>query len=299
MTVSYTSVKEEYILIIFVRKLLICQPWQDANKTMTIIFFIFGLIIGSFLNAVVYRLNAVESLLERSHCPHCKKTVRWFDNIPLLSFILLSARCRDCGEKISWQYPIVELTTGIMFALLGTYFFNLDITASWLMTAYYLVVFSLLLIIFVYDLKYMEIPMLILWIGVAVTIAYFVFADWQNFSLAVHYIDLQLVSGLIGGAVAFLFFFALSFYSKETWMGYGDAYLGLLIGLIVGWPGIIATLMVAFIIGAVISVALMGLSQKTLKSQVPFAPFLVSAAFIMIVLPHMFPQIQTLLYFLN
>jgi leader peptidase (prepilin peptidase)/N-methyltransferase len=266
---------------------------------MTIIFLILGLIIGSFLNAVVYRLNSVESLLERSHCPHCKKQVRWFDNIPLLSFILLSARCRDCGEKISWQYPIVELTTGIMFALIGAYFFNFDVVASWHLTAYYLVIFSLLFVIFVYDLKYMEIPMLVLWIGVAFSVAYFVFVDWQNFSLAVHYIDLRLVSGFIGGAVAFLFFFSLSFYSKETWMGYGDAYLGLLVGMIVGWPAVIATLMIAFIIGACISVMLIGFSKKTMKSQVPFAPFLVSAAFIMVILPHMFPQLQGLLYFLS
>ena len=122
---------------------------------MVIIFLLFGLIIGSFLNAVVYRLNAVESLLERSHCPHCKKKIRWFDNIPLLSFILLSAKCRDCGEKISWQYPLVELTTGIVFALVGNYFFFSFDSSSWLLTDYYLVIFSLLFIVFVYDLKYM------------------------------------------------------------------------------------------------------------------------------------------------
>lgn len=266
---------------------------------MTIIFLILGLIIGSFLNAVVYRLNAVESLLERSHCPHCKKTVRWFDNVPLLSFILLSAKCRDCGEKISWQYPLVELTTGVMFALIGSYFFNVEMVASWMPTIFYLVIFSILLVIFVYDLKYMEIPMLVLWIGVALATAYLVFADWQSFSSAVHYIDLQLVSGLIGGAVAFGFFFALSFYSKETWMGYGDAYLGLLVGMIVGWPTILATLMLAFVIGATVSVGLIIFSKKTMKSQVPFAPFLVSATFVIIILPAIFPQIRTLLYLLS
>jgi prepilin signal peptidase PulO-like enzyme (type II secretory pathway) len=266
---------------------------------MTIIFLILGLIIGSFINAVVYRLYSVESLMERSHCPHCRKQVRWFDNIPLVSFLVLSAKCRDCGEKISWQYPMVEFISGIMFAMIGTYFFNIDLVSTWLLTTYYLMVFSLLLIIFVYDLKYMEIPMIILWAGVIFSAAYFVFVDWQSFSLATNYLDLRLVSGLLAGGVAFAFFFGLSWFSKETWMGYGDAYLGLLIGMIVGWPGIVATLMVAFIIGAVISVALIAFQGKTMKSQVPFAPFLVSAAFVMVVLPHVFPELQILLYFLS
>ena len=263
---------------------------------MLIIFLLFGLIIGSFLNAVVYRLNAVESLLERSHCPHCKKTVRWFDNVPLLSFILLSARCRDCGEKISWQYPIVELTTGIVFALLGNYFFNLADASSWLLTAYYLVIFSILLIIFVYDLKYMEIPMLILWIGVGVSLVYFVFSDWQSFHAATSILDLRTISGLLGGLVAGGFFFALAAYSKETWMGYGDAYLGILAGLVVGWPNIWGALLLSFTIGALISVGLIALRKKTMKSQVPFAPFLITGVFLMTILPQMFPMLKTLLF---
>jgi leader peptidase (prepilin peptidase)/N-methyltransferase len=135
---------------------------------MTIIFLLFGLIIGSFLNAVVYRLNAVESLLERSHCPHCRKQVRWFDNVPLLSFILLSAKCRDCGEKISWQYPLLEATTGIVFAILGNCFFKLEDFSTWTLTAFYLIIFAILLVIFVYDFKYMEIPMLVLWLGIGI-----------------------------------------------------------------------------------------------------------------------------------
>ena len=159
------------------------------------IFLIFGLIIGSFLNAVVYRLNAVESLLERSHCPHCKKKVRWFDNVPLLSFVLLSARCRDCGEKISWQYPAVEISTGLLFALVGKYFFDGLNFSTWPLTAFYLLIFAILLIIFVYDFKYMEIPMLVLWLGIGVSLIYFIFIDWQNFEMAGSIFDLKIVAG--------------------------------------------------------------------------------------------------------
>lgn len=235
--------------------------------------------------------------MERSHCPNCKKQVRWFDNIPVLSFILLSAKCRDCGEKISWQYPVVELTMGIIFALIGSYFFVLDDLSSWLLVGYYLIIFSLLMIIFVYDFKYMEIPMLILWIGVGISVAYFLFVDWQNFSSMVSFLDLRIVSGLIGGLVAFLFFFGLAAYSKETWMGYGDAYLGLLAGLVVGWPNIVGALMLSFVIGALISIALIVVRKKTMKSQVPFAPFLITGVFLMVILPQVFPQLKYLLFY--
>ena len=259
---------------------------------MFIIFLLLGLIIGSFINAVVYRLNAVESLMERSHCPHCKKTVRWFDNVPLVSFLLLSAKCRDCGEKISWQYPIVEAATGIMFALLGTYFFSPIDSTSWALTGFYLIVFSLLMVIFVYDFQYMEIPMLVLWLGVGISLIYLVWSDFQNFYLASSIMNLGTISGLIGGAVAFLFFFGLAAYSKETWMGYGDAYLGLLIGLIVGWPNILAALMLSFTIGALVSVGLIAVSKKTMKSQVPFAPFLITGTFLVVILPQIFPFLK-------
>ena len=259
---------------------------------MFFIFFIFGLIIGSFLNAVVYRLNAIESLLLRSHCPHCKKKIRWFDNIPLLSFILLSAKCRDCGEKISWQYPIVELSTGIVFALIGHYFFYSFDSSSWLLTAYYLTIFSLLLVIFVYDLKYMEIPMIIVWMALTVSALYFLSIDWKSFHFAVSILELKTISGIIGGLTAFLFFFALASYSKEVWMGYGDAYIGLLAGFIVGWPNIIWTLMIAFTIGATASIMLIVLRKKTLKSQIPFAPFLISGVFLAVILPQIFPALK-------
>ncbi len=263
---------------------------------MIIIFLIFGLIIGSFLNAVVYRLNAVESLMERSHCPNCKKMVRWFDNVPLFSFILLSARCRDCGEKISWQYPIVEASTGVIFALIGNYFFDIANFSTWALAAYYLIIFSILMIIFVYDFKYMEIPMLILWLGIGVSLVYFIFSDWQSFHSAGSIFDLRLVSGILGGLIAGGFFYGLAAYSKETWMGYGDAYLGLLAGLVVGWSDIFLAMMASFVIGAFVSVVLIVVSKKTMKSQVPFAPFLICGIFLVIFLPRIFPQLQP--YFL-
>jgi len=259
---------------------------------MLAIFLVLGLIIGSFINAVVYRLNAVESLWERSHCPKCKKQIRWKDNIPLLSFLFLSAKCRDCGEKISPSYPLTEFFTGISFALIGKYFFVLDGVSTYLPTLFYLVIISLLIIIFVYDLKYMEIPMLIIWISVGIAVAYYLAIDWKAFENATSVFSLNIFSGMLAGISAFMFFFLLAYFSDETWMGYGDAYVGFLVGLLVGWPEILVSLMLSFSIGALFGINLILFKKKTMKSQVPFAPFLVIGAFLVIMAPKVFPQLE-------
>jgi len=258
----------------------------------TLIFFIFGLIIGSFLNVLVYRLNVAESILGRSACPHCKNKICWYDNIPLFSFILLKMKCRDCQKKISWQYPLVEFFTGVVFALVGAYFFSPFDPQSWIMSTYYLALFSMLMVIFVYDWKFMEIPMIIFWIALGTSLAYYLFSDWINFIPELGIFNLSVFSGLIGGLIAFLFFFILVSVSKEKWMGMGDAYLAFLAGFVVGYPKIIFTLVLSFFIGSVCSIILLAAKKKTMKSQVPFAPFLVSAMIFMIILPEIFPALK-------
>jgi len=257
-----------------------------------LIFFIFGLIIGSFLNVVVYRLNVAESILGRSYCPHCKNQIRWYDNVPLFSFILLKMKCRDCQGKISWQYPLMEFFTGAVFALIGNYFFFINNPQSWITTAYFLVLASLLLVIFSYDLKYMEIPMIIFWIAMGVSLLYSISIDWLNFIPELGIWNLSIFSGLIGGLVAFGFFFILVSVSKERWMGMGDAYLAFLAGFVVGFPQIIFTLTLSFFLGSICGIILLLTKKKTLKSQIPFAPFLVSAVILAIILPEMFPFLK-------
>lgn len=265
---------------------------------MIIIFFILGLIIGSFLNVVILRLHTAETILGRSHCPHCKARIRWYDNIPLFSFAILKTRCRDCKEKISWQYPVVELTTGILFAFTGAYFFDINNFQTWLATFYYLIIFSLLLVIFAYDFKHMEIPMTIVWLGVGIAVVYYLLSDWLNFQAAAGIWSLNIFSALVAGLAAFIIFFILSAGSREKWMGLGDAYVALLAGLIIQWPGIIYALVLAFTIGAIYGIILIGLGKKTLKSQVPFAPFLVLGVYLAVIIPQIFPAIKSwLLYF--
>jgi len=259
---------------------------------MLIIFFILGLIIGSFLNVVICRMDLAETILGRSMCPHCKNKIRWYDNIPLLSFIILKTKCRDCQEKISWQYPLVEFFTGLIFVLVGNYFFsNLDVQ-SWIATAFYCILFSVLIVIFVYDLKFMEIPMLMIWIGVGITAMFYLFFSRMSFGSGSEFLSLNLVSGIIGGVAAFLFFFLLAAISKEKWMGMGDAYLGFLAGFVVGWPAVLFSLMSSFFIGSVIGIILIIFKKKTMKSQIPFAPFLVLGILLAVILPKMFPVLE-------
>lgn len=256
-----------------------------------IIFFIAGLIIGSFLNVAVYRLRLVDTVLGRSRCPHCASQIEWHDNIPLVSFILLRARCRGCKGKISWQYPLVEFLTGIVFVLVGRYFFNfLDVFSLW-ETGFYLIIFSLLIILLVYDWQYMEVPILIFWIILGVLVANFIFISWTELNMGLGPKELTIVNNLIGGFIGWFFFFCLVFFSKEKWMGWGDVYIGSLAGLILGWPNILLGLLLTFTIGAGVSVILI-LSKKTsMKSQVPFIPFLVIGTILTIFITREFPFI--------
>lgn len=262
-----------------------------------LIFFIAGLVIGSFLNVIIYRLRLMDTILGRSNCPHCDNQIRWYDNIPLLSFILLGAKCRDCEGKISWQYPIVEFFTGIIFVLISRYFFNfLDLTSLW-ETGFYLIIASLLIVLLVYDWQYMEVPILIFWIILGVLAVNFIFISWTEIKMELDIKNLSIVQNLIGGFVAWLFFFCLVFFSKEKWMGWGDVYIGLLMGLILGWPNVLFGMLLAFTIGSIYSIGIISLKKGSMKSEVPFVPFLVLGTFLAIFITREFPFIINYIIF--
>jgi prepilin signal peptidase PulO-like enzyme (type II secretory pathway) len=228
--------------------------------------FIFGLAIGSFLNCVIYRLERRESFLRgRSYCPHCKHILSWKDLIPVFSFLILKGKCRYCKKKISFQYPLVEFFTGILFVLAIPIYggrTSIDLIFYWVLTCF-------LIIIFVYDLKYYLIPDKIIYPAIAI-----VFLNQILTSNIEH-----LTSNLILGILPSLFFLAIILISHETWMGFGDFKLSILMGLILGWPKILVSLFFAFFSGAIVGLILIFLKRKTMKSQIPFAPFLVSGTF--------------------
>lgn len=264
---------------------------------MTIVFFIFGLIIGSFLNVIIYRLRLLDTIMGRSNCPKCKSKIRWYDNVPLLSFILLGAKCRDCKEKISWQYPAVEFFTGIIFLLVGKYFFNfLDFTSLW-ETGFYLIIFSLLIVLLVYDWQYMEVPILIFWIILAIIVINFSFITFTELKIGIDLKSLSIFSHLVGGTLAWLFFFSLVFFSREKWMGWGDVYIGLILGLILGWPSVLLGLLLSFTMGAIFSLGIISLKKGGLKTQVPFVPFLTLGIIMTVFLLREFPLVMNYLIF--
>jgi len=257
------------------------------------VFFLFGLLIGSFLNVLVYRLKDAETLLGRSFCRKCKHQIRWYDNIPLISFVLLRGECRDCQEKISWQYPVLECVTGLLFGLVGFFFFNPLVTASYTETVWLLITISSILVVAVYDMRHMEIPMVMLFVSAFFT---FLFLLETFFSFPEPFFSSRLFFGLSGGLVVAGFFFLLVWMSHETWMGFGDVWLGLLCGLIVGLPLVLPMLTLSFGIGAIVGLTLIAWGKKGMKSQMPFAPFLVFGTLLILFLPKIFPVLSQFLF---
>ncbi|MEK7588388.1 MAG: prepilin peptidase [Patescibacteria group bacterium] len=247
--------------------------------TLTMIFFVFGLIIGSFLNVLIYRLNTRKSLGGRSACMSCQKTLCWYELIPLFSFFALKGRCSGCKTKISVQYPIVEFITGFIFGLLffkfKNIFFSDTITFS-LLFGYYAVLFSILITILVYDVKHKIIPdVLSLVFGVLSFVGMFFISGYEIYPHIPYILD------LLSGFIISLPFAALWFFSRGTWMGLGDAKLMLGIGFFLGLGKALSAMVIAFWSGAILGLLLVIFSKKIgIKSEIPFAPFLVIGTFI-------------------
>lgn len=222
-----------------------------------------GLAVGSFLNVLIDRLPKGQSVVwGRSHCDFCKKTLRWYELIPVLSFVVQRGRCRRCHKKLSVQYPIIELVTGVGFVLLfqGRAFEAHQGPALWGA----LLIFSSLLVMFVADLKYQIIPDSMVVMGVIG-----VLLQGQAFDAR------QGPALWLSACAAAAFFMLLYVLTRGRGMGLGDVKLAFLLGLLLGYPGIIVGLYAAFLTGAGAGVILMMAKRKTWKSRVAFGPFLI------------------------
>lgn len=227
---------------------------------------IIGLVFGSFLNALIYRLANNLSLWQRSICPHCQQKLLNRDLIPLLSFILLKGRCRFCRKLISWQYFIVEFGTALLFALayLNYGAIHLFLISDWLYI-------FILLFIFIFDLKYYTILDNITWPAVIISFI-------LNIILGYYWPGL-LVAGLIGGG----FFYLQHLASRGKWIGWGDVKLGMLLGIMLGLGDLIMTLFVAYIVGGIIAIILLLARRKKIGDMLPMGTFLSGAAIIVII----------------
>lgn len=270
------------------------------------IIFIFGLIIGSFLNVVIFRLENGEKMVnDRSKCLHCKHFLIWSDLIPVLSFIFLKRKCRYCGKNISWQYPLVELGTGILFVLVMNHELGImnheylisnifaqgaiaclggGLVSGWqfLTLLFWLYIISVLIAIFVYDLKHYIIPDKVIYPAIVVAFVYKIFEI-----LKFNHLDLignliTIFNPFIAAILAGAFFYAIIVITRGKGMGGGDVKLGFLMGLILGWPLVLLSLFLSFIIGSVVGIFLIFLGNKKMKSVIPFGPFLVLGTFIVL-----------------
>ena len=243
---------------------------------MTLIYvliFILGLVIGSFLNCLIWRLYKDETVMGRSYCPHYKKTIHWYHNIPLLSFFLLKRRCFFCKKKISWQYPLVEFITGLLFVLV--FYFNSGIDFSFLKFFYDLVFISLLIIIFVFDFRWYLVSINVVIFG---CIFFFILNVLLGYS-----IQSMLLNVLLGVG-----FFALQYYLtiliiKKKGLGEGDIWLGAFFGLAFPiFSQFVGFLFLTYLIGGLVAIILMIFGFKKMYSRIPLGIFLSLAAVIML-----------------
>jgi len=276
---------------------------------MLIISFILGTVIGSFLNVVVDRMDTERSAFKgRSFCPYCGKTLAWWEMVPVLNYLYLRGRCSSCHHKLPLQYPLVEFLTGLLFLstylrflrfpLMNNTIFN-NLFSSWNLENFLLLItffiwlywIFVLVAIALYDIKKYLVASEILIPAIIISLIYkivigillasnkffileqtnlllgnntFVFGQYNYF--------VSLILGIISG---FIFIASLAFFTKEKAMGWGDALIGILMGIILGFPNIIIALIIAFLSGGFVSLPLLILKKKTMKSYLPFAPFLV------------------------
>jgi len=259
--------------------------------------FLFGVVIGSFLNVVSLRYDGEHFLLDprmiggRSHCPHCGKTLRWFELVPILSFLVQRGRCRHCKTRISIQYPVVEFISGIIFVLVPWRVagFSAIGLAGWPFSALWIFALLTLLTLSIIDMRTGIIPdELNIALGViAVLLGIFAAISGAGASLLGTFSDLLRIEGSVwvgrmtGAIFGFAFFEFLVLVTRKKGIGMGDVKLALPLGLLFGWPDILPVIGFAFICGAIIGILLIFLKKKTMKATLPFGPFLAfSSAFI-------------------
>ena len=245
---------------------------------LTFLAFFFGACVGSFLNVCIYRIPREESVVKpRSHCPHCGQMIPWYDNIPLVSWIALRARCRKCKGPISSRYFLVELLTAFLFLLVWNRFGMTVLTPI-----YWLAVSGLILGTFV-DFEHLIIPDRVTLGGMAaglVLSALFPVMHGKDTILAS---VLASVIGLMAGAGLLLFVGWLGRLAfKKDAMGLGDVKLLGAVGAFLGWKAVIFTIMISSVVGSVVGGAMVLLRRKEWQSQIPYGPYLALATLIWI-----------------
>lgn len=264
-----------------------------------VILFIFGLIVGSFLNVVALRYDGEHFVFDpkviggRSRCPRCEKTLQWFELIPIVSFLIQGRRCRNCKARIGFQYPLVEIISGCIFAFVPLQTFSLTGPGEpfIVLSAVWVFVFEILLLIAYIDLRLGIIPdELNVLLGIAGLFliifldGYFGPINHSLFGANAGSFGLQSdlwTNHILAALGAFIFFALLVLVTRGKGMGLGDVKLALPLGFLFGWPDSMFLIIMAFIIGALGGIIFIITKKKTMKGTLPFAPFLAVAAAIL------------------
>jgi leader peptidase (prepilin peptidase)/N-methyltransferase len=228
--------------------------------------FLFGMIVGSFLNVCIYRLPVSRSIVRpRSQCPQCGHPIRAVDNIPLLSYLFLRGRCRHCGKRIPLRYPVVELLSGVFAAMAVARF-----GPGWQALLMYALIAALLVITFI-DLDHRIIPDAITLPGIPIGLAASFGPGWIS--------PLESLIGILaGGGSLFLVAWGYQLITRREGMGGGDIKLLAMIGAFMGWKGVLFTIFVASLTGTLAGMALIIRRRGDMKLAVPFGPFLAVGA---------------------
>lgn len=225
---------------------------------------IFGLLIGSFLNALIYRIPIGKNIVyPRSACPHCGHIISWYENIPVLSYLFLKGRCSSCGAKISWLYPFVELITGLFaFTIAPKTIDPMDLMNF----CFFLSIFSAFLVHFIVDLKHQILPDSInIYLGVLFFTVTVFLHSWTHW----------LIGGLLGLGfpllVSWLFYMA----KGQVGLGGGDIKLYAVLGIYLGPIGVMQNIFLSCFLGAVVGIALIGFKVIKRENHIPFGPFII------------------------
>jgi len=268
---------------------------QASPLAWTVCFFVLGLVVGSFLNVVILRLPRMmerdwrmqcRELLElgsdpedagefglvrpRSHCPACRHAIRWYENIPILSYLFLGGECSNCGQSISIRYPVIELVAGLLAAVCAWHF-------GFGMTAVFATLLSwtlLTLCMIDFDTQYLpdDITLPFLWLGLAVNL----FGMFASLHAAV-------LGAICGYGILWLIFQAFRLLTDKEGMGYGDFKLLAMIGAWLGWDSLPLVVILASLVGAVVGVSLILFSGHDRSKPIPFGPYLASAGWIALI----------------
>lgn len=225
---------------------------------------LFGLIVGSFLNALIYRLPlGISIAYPRSACPECKKTIAWYENIPLLSFVLLKGRCSNCKCKISWQYPMVEFITGLFAALIAPTSIE---PANLFNFIFFFGVFCAFLVHFIVDLKHQILPDSInIYLGLLFFTVSVINTPWTHW----------LIGGGIGLGFPLLVSWVFYLLRGQVGLGGGDIKLYAVLGIYLGPLAVMQNIFMSCFLGAIIGLILMATRMIKKENPIPFGPFII------------------------